>query len=206
MHLKKEMVRMRASRYTSILILIATLCACICGKSMPENDSLSRDMFIADDIMLTSEFQRLNLSNANIYDVVVISSEPTALAAALFMANEGKKVAVINQHGFGSSRVCHIGLPWQLRRIYEDNDLIKIRKDTAKYWKLFESWSGKKIVHNTGYLYFGDHRRESFSHLRRLCRKMPHIVRRKRAKKGPEVEVEYVQTFIAVYCSLGCVP
>ncbi len=32
------------------------------------------------------------------------------------------------------------------------------------------------------------------------------IVRRKRAKKGPEVEVEYVQTFIAVYCSRGCVP
>ncbi len=32
------------------------------------------------------------------------------------------------------------------------------------------------------------------------------IVRRKRAKKGSEVEVEYVQTFIAVYCSRGCVP
>ncbi len=32
------------------------------------------------------------------------------------------------------------------------------------------------------------------------------IVRRQKAKKGPEVEVEYVQTFIAVYCSLGCVP
>ncbi len=32
------------------------------------------------------------------------------------------------------------------------------------------------------------------------------LVRRQKAKKGPEVEVEYVQTFIAVYCSLGCVP
>ncbi len=32
------------------------------------------------------------------------------------------------------------------------------------------------------------------------------IVRRQKAKKGPEVEVEYVQTFIAGYCSLGCVP
>ncbi len=32
------------------------------------------------------------------------------------------------------------------------------------------------------------------------------IVRRQKAKKGLEVEVEYVQTFIAVYCSLGCVP
>ncbi len=32
------------------------------------------------------------------------------------------------------------------------------------------------------------------------------IVQRQKAKKGPEVEVEYVQTFIAVYCSLGCVP
>ena len=30
-------------------------------------------------------------------------------------------------------------------------------------------------------------------------------VQRQRAKKGPEVEDEYVQTFIAVYCSLGCV-
>ena len=33
-----------------------------------------------------------------------------------------------------------------------------------------------------------------------------HVVRRQSAKKGPKVEVEYVQTFIAVYCSLGCVP
>ncbi len=32
------------------------------------------------------------------------------------------------------------------------------------------------------------------------------IVRRQSAKKGPKVEVEYVQTFSAVYCSLGCVP
>ena len=39
-----------------------------------------------------------------------------------------------------------------------------------------------------------------------LFLRLPLIVRRKRAKKGPEVEVEYVQTFIAVYCSLGCVP
>ncbi len=35
---------------------------------------------------------------------------------------------------------------------------------------------------------------------------MGEIVGRKRAKKGPEVEFEYVQTFIAVYWSLGCVP
>ncbi len=34
---------------------------------------------------------------------------------------------------------------------------------------------------------------------------LPLLVRQKKAKKGPEVEVEYVQTFIAVYCSLGCV-
>ena len=90
------------------------------------------------------------------YDVAVVGGGPVGLAAALFAAKFGKRVVVLDRNSFKNSRGSSNGMSRQFRVMYEEKLLAEFAKMSIKYWKTLEDWSGETLLHQDGYLFFGD--------------------------------------------------
>ena len=90
------------------------------------------------------------------YDIAVVGGGPIGLAAALFSATKGKKVVALEKNVFKNALGSSNGMTRQFRVMYSDKQLAEYANMSVRYWRTLEDWSRQKILHQNGYLFFGD--------------------------------------------------
>ena len=90
------------------------------------------------------------------YDIAIVGGGPIGLAAALFCAKQGKSVVVLERFTFKNRNGSSNGATRQFREMYAEKLLAEFATDAVKFWKDLEEWSGKKLLYQDGYLFFGN--------------------------------------------------
>ena len=90
------------------------------------------------------------------YDIAVVGGGPIGLAAALFCAKQGKSVVVLEKFTFKNGNGSANGATRQFREMYAEKLLAEFATDAVDFWKDLEDWSGKKLLYQDGYLFFGN--------------------------------------------------
>ncbi len=115
--------------------------------------------------------------NQDTYDVAIVGGGPNGLAAAEFLAHEGKKVIVIEKDSFKNTKGSSAGISRQFRNMYENEYLANLTLDAIPWWKSFENWSNRTMLYQNGYLFLGDPNQGSttegdFKKIMKVCTKL----------------------------------
>lgn len=89
-------------------------------------------------------------------DLLVIGGGPVGLAAARHAAVRGLDVLVLEQFDLFTQRGSSGGDERQWRIQYSQEDLARLTLDARELWADLEQASGRRLVHETGSLWFGD--------------------------------------------------
>ena len=108
------------------------------------------------------------------YDIAIVGGGPIGLAAALFCAKQGKSVVVLEKSTFKNGLGSSNGATRQFREMYAEKLLAQFATDAVGFWKDLEKWSGKKLLYQDGYLFFGNAStgkttEEDFNSIKKVC-------------------------------------
>ncbi|MFB7664839.1 FAD-dependent oxidoreductase [Kitasatospora sp. NPDC056138] len=90
------------------------------------------------------------------YDLVIVGGGPVGLAAAAAGARRGHSVLVLEQFEILHERGSSGGAERQWRLQYAQEDLARLTVETVPLWTELERAGGRRLVHRTGSLWFGD--------------------------------------------------
>lgn len=92
----------------------------------------------------------------NTYDLIVVGAGPVGLATAWYAARRGRSVLVLEQYDPGTDRGSSGGSERQWRLQYAQEDLTRLTLEALPYWRELELAAGRRLIHATGSLWFGD--------------------------------------------------
>lgn len=95
-------------------------------------------------------------TNGSDYDVVVVGGGAVGLAAAWNAARRGRSVLVLEQYELFTQRGSSGGAERQWRLQYSEEDLARLTLEAQPLWRELEEAGGRRLVHHTGSLWFGD--------------------------------------------------
>lgn len=89
-------------------------------------------------------------------DVVVIGGGPVGLVAAVTASERGLSTVVLERHDFHGSHGSSGGAERQWRLQYAESDLSALTLTAQRAWRELESRARRRLVYETGSLWFGD--------------------------------------------------
>jgi len=89
-------------------------------------------------------------------ELIVVGGGPIGLAAATAAARRGKSVLVLEQYDVLHERGSSGGAERQWRLQYAQEDLARLTVEVEPMWRELEEAAGRRLVHRTGSLWFGD--------------------------------------------------
>ncbi|MFA1538105.1 FAD-dependent oxidoreductase [Actinomadura monticuli] len=95
------------------------------------------------------------------YDFVVVGGGPVGLAAAAAAASRGMTTVVIEKYDFHGGHGSSAGSERQWRLQYAEADLAALTLSARTAWRDLEARVRRRLVHETGSLWFGDGRQHS---------------------------------------------
>jgi sarcosine oxidase len=98
------------------------------------------------------------MAGSDSYDVVVVGGGPVGLATAVAVADRGRSVAVLEAHGFFGGHGSSCGVERQWRHQYVERDIAELTVTARGVWREFEARVRRRLIHETGSLWFGDPR------------------------------------------------
>ncbi|MEV6632803.1 FAD-dependent oxidoreductase [Actinoplanes sp. NPDC051470] len=90
------------------------------------------------------------------YDLIVVGAGPVGLATAWHAARRGRSVLVLEQYDPSTGRGSSGGAERQWRLQYAQEDLTRLTLEALPYWRELERAAGRRLIHATGSLWFGD--------------------------------------------------